>query len=137
MLSGLSRLSATLSASTPSAFTPASFSFNSTLWSYQQVRPYRPHTPPQHPEKSFGRSVPVRGYSPAFAYFQLKDILVQSKVRETVRYQEWHESNPEKRRRKRKQADWRSYMEFVKKQVVLAKDLAKREKLERENYKDI
>ncbi|KAJ3285848.1 hypothetical protein HDU79_006986 [Rhizoclosmatium sp. JEL0117] len=75
--------------------------------------------------------------SPSFAYFQLKEILTESKVRETVRYQEWHESKPDKRRRKRKQADWRKYMEHVKSQVVLAKDLALREKIDRKNYVDI
>ncbi|KAJ3028493.1 UNVERIFIED_CONTAM: hypothetical protein HDU68_001561 [Siphonaria sp. JEL0065] len=76
--------------------------------------------------RNTGRSVPVRGLSPAVAYFQLKEILNESKVRATVRAQEWHESNPEKRRRKRKQSDWRKYLEHVKAQVILAKDLALR-----------
>ncbi|KAJ3335852.1 hypothetical protein HDU83_009839, partial [Entophlyctis luteolus] len=87
-------------------------------------RAYRPHTPPLSSSRNTGRSVPVQSLTPAPAYFQLRQILFESRVRDLVRYQEFHEPAPEKRRRKRKQADWRKYIEYVKAQVVLAKDLA-------------
>ncbi|KAI9332663.1 hypothetical protein BDR26DRAFT_869121 [Obelidium mucronatum] len=100
-------------------------------------RAYSPHRPQLLTYRNVGRSVPVRGLSPALAYFQLKEILAESKVRETVRFQEWFESKPDKRRRKRKEADWRKYLEHVKQQVVLAQDLAWREKVDKQNYIDI
>ncbi|KAJ3135017.1 hypothetical protein HK100_003154 [Physocladia obscura] len=108
------------SGSVPFAFGPAPTS----------ARAYRSHVPFQPAFQSTGRSVPVRHQSASTAYFNLKRILDESKVRET----EYFEPRPEKRRRKRKQSDWRKYMEFVKEQVILAKDLARRSRIAKKTY---
>ncbi|TPX75539.1 hypothetical protein CcCBS67573_g03208 [Chytriomyces confervae] len=137
---GLQRIlgrSAAAPAAPPSMFSMVMPTLASTAINSMQTRSYRPHTPPMLSFKNTGRSVPVRGLSASFAYFQLKEILNESKVRETVRFNEWHERKHDKKRRKRKQADWRKYLEFVKEQVVLAKDLDKRSRIQYANYKHL
>ncbi|KAJ3218196.1 hypothetical protein HDU67_006458 [Dinochytrium kinnereticum] len=71
------------------------------------------------------------------AYFKLKTVLQESRVREMARYQERFERNHDRKRRKQKQAEWRKYLAFVKSQVSEAKDLSFRAYLERKTYQDI
>ncbi|KAJ3017624.1 hypothetical protein HKX48_003448 [Thoreauomyces humboldtii] len=105
---------------------------------HSQSRGYKPHT--WDKEDRFGdrgRSVRCVGDRATQAYFRLRDIVQESKLREQVRLQERFERNPEKRRRKRKEKEWRTYMKVVKKRVQIAFDLKKRTAIERENYNDI
>jgi hypothetical protein len=67
--------------------------------------------------------VAIQRSSVAAAYSKLRNILQESKVRETVKFQERFERRHDKKKRKRNAAEWRQYMAFLKKQVQMAKDL--------------
>ncbi|KAI8842558.1 peptidase family S49-domain-containing protein [Chytridium lagenaria] len=86
------------------------------------IRFYRVHPNPK-PETSQGRSVSAHGIPVSMAYFKLKSVLQESRVRDVARYQERFERNHDKKRRKTKQAEWRKYLAHVKSQVSKAKDL--------------
>jgi hypothetical protein len=101
---------------------------------YMTIRTYRKHT--MNPTQDLGRSVKVTG-NPNRAYAQLRDIINESKVRETVRLQRRFEPNPIKRRRKRKEADWMVYMNGMKRKVLKAFELKTRTELEQQNYKQL
>ncbi|KAJ3104191.1 hypothetical protein HDU97_009446 [Phlyctochytrium planicorne] len=109
--------------------------FLSPLCKHQQ-RSYKVHPSPL-PGKHIGRSISAEKLAIPTAYFRLKSVLQESRIREIARYQERFERNHDRKRRKQKQAEWRQYMEHVKSQVTLAKDLSFRTYLERKNYRDI
>ncbi|KAJ3394528.1 Flap-structured DNA-binding and RNA-binding protein [Lobulomyces angularis] len=88
-------------------------------------RGYRGHISDNR-DFSLGRSIKVKGTNITQAYFDLKRVLEESKVRETVRYQERFERPTDKRRRKKKESNFRQYMKHMKKQITLAHDLKKR-----------
>ncbi|TPX72631.1 hypothetical protein SpCBS45565_g00188 [Spizellomyces sp. 'palustris'] len=103
-----------------------------------QNRSYRRHTfDTLNHSTGQGRSVRVTAVNPTQAYFKLRDIIQESRLNELVRSQERFERNTDKRRRKRKEKEWRTYMRHVKKQVQIAFDLQNRTKIEKETYKDI
>jgi hypothetical protein len=78
----------------------------------------------------------VKG-NPNRAYAQLRDILNESKVRETIRLQSRFEPKPIKRRRKRKENDWNIYMSGVKRNVLRAFELKSRTELETKTYQQL
>ncbi|KAH9246550.1 hypothetical protein BASA81_015897 [Batrachochytrium salamandrivorans] len=71
------------------------------------------------------------------AYFYLRKVLNESNFRSLVKGQERFESNPDKRRRKRKERDWAIYMLEVRRQSRQAMDLARRTQQEKNQYRDI
>ncbi|KAI8813653.1 hypothetical protein BJ742DRAFT_789054 [Cladochytrium replicatum] len=85
---------------------------------------------------SKGRSI-VCSSNPAGAYSGLQRVLEESKVRAVVRYQERFEKPSEKRRRKKREMWWRTYMRFVKEQVQVAQDLKLRTKIAKQTYDNI
>ncbi|KAH6563370.1 hypothetical protein BASA50_007520 [Batrachochytrium salamandrivorans] len=95
----------------------------------------------QHMNETFthsaGRSVVVKGSSSMSAYFYLRKVLNESNFRSLVKGQERFESNPDKRRRKRKERDWAIYMLEVRRQSRQAMDLARRTQQEKNQYRDI
>eukprot|EP00842_Homolaphlyctis_polyrhiza_P004595 jgi/Hompol1/5136/HPOL_000841-RA len=86
---------------------------------------------------SAGRSVAVKGVSVSQAFFKLRQILAESNFRALVRSQQRFESNPDRRRRLRKERDWAHYMVHVRRQAKQAVDLARRTKQEQQFYKEI
>jgi hypothetical protein len=99
------------------------------------IRGYRKHSW-IHADQDLGRSVKVLG-NPNRAYAQLRDIINESRVRETVRLQSRFEPNPIKRRRKRKENDWNIYMSGMKRNVLKALELKTRTELEQKNYQQL
>ncbi|KAI8908580.1 hypothetical protein EDD86DRAFT_208027 [Gorgonomyces haynaldii] len=88
--------------------------------------------------KPAGRSVQVhQGLNANQAYFQLKRILEENRVRETVYRQEYFEPNPVKRQRKRKERDWRMYLAQVNVRIKKALFLKGRTEEEKRFYKEI
>jgi hypothetical protein len=67
-----------------------------------------------------GRSVNVTGSSPIPAYQKLKDILFESKFVNVVRNQERFERPCDIRRRKRKEQEWKTFMNHVRLKVTQA-----------------
>jgi hypothetical protein len=57
---------------------------------------------------------------------QLNRVLSESKFSNKWRLQQRFESNPERRRRKRRQADWSKYLDGMRAQVKEAHELKKR-----------
>ncbi|KAI8925544.1 hypothetical protein BC831DRAFT_460412 [Entophlyctis helioformis] len=104
---------------------------------HQQVRWYKKHMN-ESLSYSSGRTVVVKGSaSPTVAYFRLRAVLEEANFRSLVKSQERFESNPDKRRRRRKEKDWAVYMAELRRQSRLAVDLRDRHKTEMANYKDI
>jgi hypothetical protein len=97
----------------------------SSLFNLSQQRAYKPHSLEAQlsgrKQSSVGRSIFVN-WSVAHAYMELRNVLQESKVRETVRHQMWFESKHDKRRRKRKEAEWRMYKIYMKEQIAIAKN---------------
>ena len=87
-------------------------------------------------DSDVGRSFRVTSNS-NFAFKSLRDLLNESNLRQTVRLQQRFESKPDKRRRKRKENDWRLYLEGVKRNVKKALDLKTRTQEESKNYKHL
>ena len=102
---------------------------------FQQVRTYRKHVW-MFSDEDQGRAFRVSGNS-NFAYKSLRDLLNESNLRQTVRQQQRFESKPDKRRRKRKEGDWRLYLEGVKRNVRKALDLKDKTEEERKHYKHL
>ncbi|KAI8821383.1 uncharacterized protein EV422DRAFT_506071 [Fimicolochytrium jonesii] len=119
------------SPSHPSPLPPTSTSSPALL---SQRRTYRPHTTA---EDSQGRSIRTIPDRPTQAYARLRDVIQESRLRETVRAQERFERNPDRKRRKRKEKEWRLYLAHVRKKVQIAFHLKTRSALEKQNYKDI
>lgn len=69
---------------------------------------------------SLGRSVMVTGLSPIPAYQKLKDILYESKFVNVVKNQERFERPCDIRRRKRKEKEWKTFMQHVRTKVKQA-----------------
>ncbi|KAJ3110246.1 hypothetical protein HDU96_006771 [Phlyctochytrium bullatum] len=135
----LTDIESTLRAITPKTITPNTLSIPTFARQNPfelQCRGYKVHMYPKS-GREHGRSVAVGGMSLSMAYRKLRDVLSESRVRETVRYQERFERNHDKKRRKRKQAEWRKYLTHVKTQVTKAKDLSFRNYIERKTYIDI
>ncbi|KAJ3152424.1 hypothetical protein HDU86_005604 [Geranomyces michiganensis] len=104
----------------------------------QQSRSYRRHTfETLVHEGGSGRSVMTYADKAAQAYFRLRDVVQESRLRETVRTQERFERNCDKRRRKKKEKQWRTYIRVVKKRVQVAWDLKNRTLRQKEVYEDI
>ncbi|TPX33100.1 hypothetical protein SmJEL517_g03919 [Synchytrium microbalum] len=101
---------------------------------YHIARHYRVHMPTT---ESRGRSVAVKSNSVTQAYYKLKSILDESKVRQTVRYQERFERKHDRKRRKLGETHWRKYMSYVKGSVKKAWSLKRRTLLEEQTYRDL
>ena len=101
---------------------------------FSQVRNYKKHT--WDSLRPFGRSVAVTG-TVNRAYYWLRLVLGESRLRETVRAQERFESNPVRKQRKRKERDWRMYSDQVQRRVRLALHLQQRTREEKESYRDL
>ncbi|EGF83347.1 hypothetical protein BATDEDRAFT_85865 [Batrachochytrium dendrobatidis JAM81] len=127
-----SRLAAGPSMAAPIVFSLLSTPVNIT----HSSRGFKKHMGESLPQ-SAGRSVVVKGTNSTQAYFQLRRILEESNFRALVRGQERFESNPDKRRRKRKERDWAIYMAELRRQTAQARDLTKRHEREKEHYRDI
>ncbi|KAI9366908.1 hypothetical protein DFJ73DRAFT_772056 [Zopfochytrium polystomum] len=137
-LAGLLRSARSILLTTPTTALPHTLSPTpSPPFTAAFSRAYRSHMAPRSNTEPHGRSVPVSGKGVAMAYFRLREILNESEVRQTVRYQERFERNHDRMRRKRREADWRVYMAHVKKQVGLAKELDLRKRIARKNYDEI
>ncbi|KAI8591280.1 hypothetical protein BDZ88DRAFT_412000 [Geranomyces variabilis] len=103
-----------------------------------QARAYRRHTfETLVHEGGSGRSVMTYADKAAQAYFRLRDVVQESRLRETVRAQERFERNSDKRRRKKKEKQWKAYMRVVRKRVQVAWDLKNRTARQKEVYEDI
>lgn len=100
-----------------------------------QSRNYRKHTW-QFSDEDSGRSVKVTG-NPNRAYANLRNIVNESHLRATARAQMRFESKPDKRRRKRKDKDWATYMAGVKSNVKKAFELKNRTESEKKNYNEL
>jgi hypothetical protein len=100
-----------------------------------QSRNYRKHNW-QFGDEDAGRSVKVTG-NPNRAYANLRNIVNESRLRATARAQMRFESKPDKRRRKRKDKDWATYMAGVKSNVKKAFELKNRTESEKKNYKQL
>ncbi|KAI8894516.1 hypothetical protein BC833DRAFT_604593 [Globomyces pollinis-pini] len=110
--------------------------FNRMLnWTWMGVRTYKKHICDKGNE-SLGRSVVVNG-NPNASYGELRRILQESKVRETIRAQSRFEKAPEARRRKRKERDFDRYLKGVKYQVKAAFDLKVRTERAKKSYEDL
>ncbi len=91
-----------------------------------------------HDNMSRGRSVVVNNNNGvAQAYAKLRDILNESKVRETVRYQQYFERKHDLKRRKKNEALFRHYLVFMQKNIKRANDLKKKNQIEQNNYEPI
>ncbi|KAI8921171.1 hypothetical protein DFJ77DRAFT_506819 [Powellomyces hirtus] len=136
-MSLLARLSGTIRHFTP---TPTFLSVFPTtpLATLSQQRFYRRHTYEtlSHPHGT-GRSVQTTGDRATQAYFRLRDVVQESKLREIVRAQDRFERSTDKRRRKRKEKEWKAYMRVVKKRVAVAFDLKNRTTTAKRLYDDI
>ncbi|KAI9101020.1 hypothetical protein DFS34DRAFT_612918 [Phlyctochytrium arcticum] len=86
--------------------------------------------------ESQGRTMKVSRDS-LYAYSMLRNVLDESKAKSLVRAQGRFEPNPDKRRRKKREREWKIYMQHVKKQVQIAYDLKTRTQIERRNYDHI
>jgi ribosomal protein S21 len=93
---------------------------------FQQTAQYRAHIPHQFNE-SAGRTVVVKNGNVADATFNLRSILIESRIKETSKYQERFERPTDKRRRKKKMAKYKQYVQFMKGQVGLAYNLKQRQ----------
>ena len=89
------------------------------------IRSYRAHVI-DNSEHSLGRSVVVQGINANRAYNNLNRTLKNCRLLEIVRYQQTFEKPSDKRRRKRKESQFKGFMRVMKKQVDLAHDLRKR-----------
>ncbi|KAJ3126311.1 hypothetical protein HK098_007694 [Nowakowskiella sp. JEL0407] len=87
------------------------------------------------PMYSLGRSIHggVRGNP----FAALNRVLAESNVRQQVMSQRFFESNHDKKRRKRKQQEWRAYMRHSKTQIGLAWDNKLRSKIEQKTYREL
>jgi hypothetical protein len=101
---------------------PAFSLFKSSTSSFQQLRFYKKHLWDSI-YKTSGRSVVVPFNNPMLAYAKLKQVLNDSKLRELVQGQERFEKPHDKRRRKRKEAEWKMYMAHVKSSCEKAMEL--------------
>ena len=91
-----------------------------------RIQSYRKH-PETASHDSRGRSVSVtRNTTVSSAYYKLKSVLDESKVRTLVKYQERFERRHDRRRRKLQETHWRKYMNYVKGEVKQAWSLKKR-----------
>jgi gas vesicle protein len=86
-----------------------------------QHRFYRKHTW-QFSDNDQGFSVKVSG-NVNRAVRQLRNMVQEARVRDIVRLQSRFESKPDKRRRKRKENDWKLYLEGVQRNVKKALEL--------------
>lgn len=78
-------------------------------------------------QRTFCRSVQVTANKPInYAYTVLKNVLRDCNVRGQVRMQSRFESNPSKRRRLRREREWKAYLAGMKIQVSKAFDLKNR-----------
>ncbi len=94
--------------------------------SMNAIRHYKAHLPGAL-SKSCGRSVVCRTVNnPSTAYNELRSILKDANVRQTVRYQERFERPTDMRRRKKKESKFRIYMAHMKKQIRMAYGLKRR-----------
>jgi ribosomal protein S21 len=97
---------------------------------------------------SFGRSIIVRNQNVTSvfplhrlinpqAYSQLKNVLVESKLRETVKYQERFERPTDKRKRKKNEGIYNRFLDYKRRQIRKAYALNDKEKIDAENYVQI
>jgi hypothetical protein len=90
---------------------------------------------------SYGRSVTCNNgntsTSIVFAASNLRRILAEGRVRETVRAQSRFERNHDRKRRLRKERDWATYLRHVRTRVQEAWDMKKQSDLARRHYQDI
>ncbi|KAJ3293428.1 hypothetical protein HK104_004463 [Borealophlyctis nickersoniae] len=120
------------------SFRPPTSSSIYPVLSSMPCRYYRRHmwhvTPPPG---NVGRSVAVKGGNPLQAWNRLRQILDESKIRETAKRQERFERNHDKKRRRAREIEWRWVKLKVSEQVKMAYDLKRRMEQEKANYKDI
>ncbi len=83
---------------------------------------------------SRGRSVVVQNRSVALAYNRLREILNESNVRETVRYQQFFERKHDKKRRLKNERRFRQYLVFMEKNIQRSAQLRKQTLTEKSNY---
>ena len=102
---------------------------------FNQVRNYRKHVW-MFSDEDQGRSFRVTNNS-NFAYKSLRDLLNETNLRMVVRQQQRFESKPDKRRRKRKEDDWKCYLEGVKRNVRKAMELRDKTREEKKHYKHL
>jgi hypothetical protein len=109
-----------------------------------QTRGYKKHMGDCNLAPPAGRSFAVEGRgkfgstNPNRAYFALKKLIQEGRIRETVKLQSRFESNPKKRRRKAKEAQWRTYYDEVQARVRKGLHMRQRNEEERRalNYKE-
>jgi hypothetical protein len=90
-----------------------------------QYRSFRKHKDVDG-DSEIGRSVNVKKLNVNRAYGDLRKILMECKVKDTVFQQKRFESNPMRRKRKRREREWKSYLAGMKTQVKKAFDLKTR-----------
>ncbi|KAJ3042606.1 hypothetical protein HK097_001968 [Rhizophlyctis rosea] len=87
--------------------------------------------------RSRGRSVVVGNRGPTEAYFQLRRILDESDARGLVRYQSRFERKHDKKRRKRREKEFKLFLGHIKTEVKKAFDLKNRSQIDAKQYKEI
>lgn len=94
--------------------------------SFNQQRHFRKHTHVDT-DLELGRSFNVRGGRRLpQAYSSLKKLLFECKVRDQVRLQSRFESNPARKKRKRRERIWNAYLEGMRNQLKKGVDLRNR-----------
>ncbi|KAJ3302718.1 hypothetical protein HDV03_004603 [Kappamyces sp. JEL0829] len=88
-------------------------------------------------DKDLGRSVNVARKNVNKAYLDLKKVLDACNVRDTVYMQKRFESKPMRKRRKRREREWKAYLEGMKVQVKKAFDLKNRSAAQKQHYEQI
>ena len=87
---------------------------------------------------SAGRSVLVhQGLSASQANYKLRTILQESNFRHLVQSQKRFIPNPVRRRMKRKQRDWQTYLRTMRLRVKQAWDMKTKNEIEKKNYDHI